>query len=626
MSQTRTIKIDVDAKDGISQVDDLKQGVKDTSKAASDSKGSFSKMTGGVKGLSVAFKALGIGLIVTAFTKLKNIFSGNIETARKFERINAQLGAAFDVVRDAVEPLFMSLSKLFTDPLGSLQKFAEAIQQNLINRVKGLVDTFGALGKVIKGVFTKDLDLLKEGVNDAKDGFIQLNTGLDKAQRSKLADTFKGITKEIKEETQAMGRLTEVLQNVRDRERDMLTVRAKANKIIAESRLLAEDEALSMEERLVALKAAVAEEQRVANIELKIQEDKVNALQEIIDLGKSSEEDMQNLASERARLTELETASILKQKRVVTEIVTFEKQIETERKKIASDKQKRAEAEALAKQLGLEFDNQLTTAEINNLIKVEQKRQELAAKKEETDTAMFEKELEDFAAKSLTKEELEIQTATDKYNKLLAIADQYGLDSVTLTNNYEEQIKGIRKKFSDNELAITKAKVDADKALRVTAAKDILNSVAQLAGEGTATAKAAALAGILIDTAKGVSGAISAGAALPFPLNLGAIATGVASVMAGIVNAKAVLKKVPGGGGGGGDTSISVPTNTGGGGASGGSTTPASGFGPQVPNMQAIGSNVAGEEFGGATQAYVVESDISNAQALQQELDLKSTL
>ena len=79
-------------------------------------------------------------------------------------------------------------------------------------------------------------------------------------------------------------------------------------------------------------------------------------------------------------------------------------------------------------------------------------------------------------------------------------------------------------------------------------------------------------------------------------------------------------------GGGGGDTSISVPTNTGGGGASGGSTTPASGFGPQVPNMQAIGSNVAGEEFGGATQAYVVESDISNAQALQQELDLQATL
>ena len=48
---------------------------------------------------------------------------------------------------------------------------------------------------------------------------------------------------------------------------------------------------------------------------------------------------------------------------------------ETERKKIASDKQKRAEAEALAKQLGLEFDNQLTTAEINNLIKVEQKNE-----------------------------------------------------------------------------------------------------------------------------------------------------------------------------------------------------------------------------------------------------------
>ena len=141
----------------------------------------------------------------------------------------------------------------------------------------------------------------------------------------------------------------------------------------------------------------------------------------------------------------------------------------------------------------------------------------------------------------------------------------------------QDGLKSIEKKEAKDSLQILKAKVDADKALRVGATKDILGSVAKLAGEGTAAAKAAALAGILIDTAKGVSGAISAGAGLPFPLNLGAIATGVASVLAGIVNAKAVLKKVPGGGGGG-DTNISVPTDSGGGG--GGASAPVGGIGP----------------------------------------------
>jgi hypothetical protein len=123
------------------------------------------------------------------------------------------------------------------------------------------------------------------------------------------------------------------------------------------------------------------------------------------------------------------------------------------------------------------------------------------------------------------------------------------------------------------------------------------------------------LAGILIDTAKGVSGAIAAGAGLPFPLNLGAIATGVASVLAGIANAKAVLGKVKGGGGTGGDTSVNVPT-------AGGSTP--QGLGPQDVNMEAIEQPELGT--GQPTQAFVVENDISNAQALQQELDLQSTL
>ena len=105
MAVDKTIKINVDAKAGIKQVDQLKKGVQDTSTAAAGSKGAFSKMTGAAKGLGVAFKALGIGLIVAAFVKLKEIFSGNIETARKFEVVSARLSAAFDVIRDRTEVL-----------------------------------------------------------------------------------------------------------------------------------------------------------------------------------------------------------------------------------------------------------------------------------------------------------------------------------------------------------------------------------------------------------------------------------------------------------------------------------------------------------------------------------------
>ena len=245
MAIDKTINLNVDTGDSKKDVDGLNDSLGKTGGSAKNAKKGLGGMAAGFKGLGTAMKAMGIGLIISAFVKLKDLFSGNIETARKFERLGAQLSAMFDVLRDRIEPLFLSLSKLFTDPLGSIKTFASAIQDNLINRVKALIDTFGALGKVVKGVFTRDMDLLKEGANDAKTAFIQLSTGLDEVQQSKVADTFKSITTEIKEETKAAGELTKAMQDVRDEEREMLLIRAKANKQIAESRLLAEDDTKS---------------------------------------------------------------------------------------------------------------------------------------------------------------------------------------------------------------------------------------------------------------------------------------------------------------------------------------------------------------------------------------------
>tara|TARA_B100001094_G_scaffold7119_1_gene6373 strand:- start:14483 stop:16240 length:1758 start_codon:yes stop_codon:yes gene_type:complete len=585
MTVTKKIILDVETKGAQKNVKKLDKGIKDTAKSSKGAEKGLKGMTGGTKALGLGFKALGIGLIISAFMKLKDLFSGNIETARKFEVMGAKISAMFDVLRDRIEPLFMSLSKLFTDPLGSLETFANAIKENLINRVKALVDTFGALGKVVKGVFTRDMDLLKEGVNQAKDSFVQLSTGLDDVQQSKVAETFKSITKEIKEETKAVGDLTEALQNVRDRERDMLTVRADANKLIAQSRLLAEDESKSMEERLVALKAAVAEEQRVASIEMSIQEDKVNALQEIIDLGKSSEEDMQNLAAEKARLTELETASILKQKRVVTEIVTFEKQIDTEKKKIAKAELDRQNLLLQTRELNLEITEELTDKELEALIKAEEKRLGVIDANSKKEKELKEKQIEDV-------KKMELESAMNIMGSLAQLGQQ---------------------KLSDEKKALQK-QLDAG----LISQKEFDKESAKIEKESVKREKKNAMLNILISTAQGIAGAIKAGAGLTFPANLGAIASGVAAVLAGIVNAKAVLSKVPGDGGSadidagttGGDDSVEEPEV-------GGIQGIASTLLPNINNTNTDQQPI---------QAYVIENDISDAQALQEELEIQATL
>ena len=567
MAVEKNIKINVDAKDAISQVDELKTGVKETNTAAENSKSSFGKMKGGINAVGVAFKALGIGLIVAAFAKLSEMLGQNQVVMDKLSVISETVNVVFQKLIQTAIQVGEKLTGAFTSPKDALKSFWEALKQNVVNRVEGLIDLFGALGNVIKGVFTRDLELMKSAAKDAGTAFIQLNTGLDELQQQKAAEGFKNLTKEIKESTKesvAYAKAITALRNeVKLAEANQRQLQLTYQRDAELQRQIRDDISLTFEERIAAneelgriLDEQFAEEQALAQKKVALAELELSKNKENIDLQVA----LINAKTELADLDERITGQRSEQ-------LTNLKALEAERDA--------AEQERLAK----EAEQRLAEAE-----RIEQER--VAAE-------------ERFA--------LERQAA------------ELGLE-------FDKSISDARLKILIDEgnkaLAIQKAKIAADKALRVGAAKDILSSVAQLAGEGTAAAKAAALAGILIDTAKGVSGAIAAGAGLPFPLNLGAIATGVASVLAGIVNAKAVLKKVPGGGDGP-DPQIDVPTESGGGAAP---STPTGGIGPHVPNIQGVEQNVLGGGPPPPTQAYVIENDISNAQALQQELDQQATL
>ena len=372
MAIDKTINLDVNTGDSKKDVDGVNKSLGKTGGAAGGAKKGLKGLAGGFKGIGLAWKAMGIGALIAAFETLKSLFTGNIETARQLERMGSQLSAMFDVIRDAAEPLFVALLDGFENPKQAIKDLWTALKENIVNRIKGLIDSFGALGKVIKGVFKRDLDMIKEGAGEAKEGMLQLTFGMDKAARSdaweKTKKKVKEITEEMKKEGDEAKRLTGIMQDVRDEERAMLMIRAKANKQIAESRLLAEDDTKSKKERLEALKAAVAEEQRVAQIELDIQEKKVNAMQAMIDLGKSSEEDIQKLAEERARFIELQTGSTLRQKRVAAEVGVFTAQVEKEKTDPIKEQIALEEQLAIAKEKGFKVAQDLDSKGIKSLI------------------------------------------------------------------------------------------------------------------------------------------------------------------------------------------------------------------------------------------------------------------
>ena len=529
MAIDKTINLNVDTGNSKKDVDGVNKSLGKTGGAADTAKKKTKGLAGGFKGMGVAMKAMGIGLIIAAFVKLKDIFTGNIETARRFERIGAKLSAMFDVVRDAAEPLFIALLDGFSNPKKAIQDLATALKENLLNRIKGLIDSFGALGKVIKGVFKRDLDLIKEGAAEAKDSFLTLATGMDEVARGEAADKltkkFKEITEEMKKEGDEAARLTGIMQEVRDEEREMLMIRAKANKQIAESRLLAEDDTKSNEERLEALKKAVAEEQRVAQIELDIQKKKADAMQAMIDLGKSSEEDIQKLAEERARFIELQTASTLRQKRVAAEVGVFTAKVDKEKSDAIKEQVALEEQLAIAKEKGVKVTEEMGSKEVKALIKT-----------------------------------------------------------------------------SDEKLKIEQKLQDA----KQKAISGAVKSIANLIGKDTKAGKTLAVGQAIIDTYVGANKALAQGGILGFAGAAGIIASGLANV-------KTILSTDVGDGGGG----DAAPAASGGQ-AQGIDTS------ELIPNMETI--IPAGANGIQPVQAYVVETDISDRQALQEEFDIQATL
>tara|TARA_R100001443_G_scaffold36260_3_gene50117 strand:- start:159 stop:2501 length:2343 start_codon:yes stop_codon:yes gene_type:complete len=224
-----------------------------------------------------------------------------------------------------------------------------------------------------------------------------------------------------------------------------------------------------------------------------------------------------------------------------------------------------------------------------------------------------------------TAQEKELRLATEKYDKLLGLALNNAEQTKLLEEEKEEALAEIReregkemlqknldffKKLRDQKKKqddIDLKKDEAIKDMKIKTAIAAFNVGESLAKEGTATAKALASASTIISTYAGASQVFD-DPLMPTPLkfiNAGLI------IATGLKNLAEINKtKVPGGKGGGG-------------GAISDTTTGSADMGGDVPSLPTFGD--AGSDMP-PVQAFVVETDISNAQALQSELDLQSTL
>ena len=550
MAIDKTIKIVADTGDAQKKVDELKVGVEGIDAGAAASKKGFGIMRKGVQAVGLSLKAMGIGLVIAAFVQLKEIFMSNQGVMDSVAVGAETLKVVLQKIIDVALKLGEKMSGAFSDPKQAIADLWDALKQNLVNRLNGLIDQFKALGKIIKGVFKMDMDLIKEGAGDAATATIQLYTGLDKIQQSNVAETLKETAKELKKVTKEGNAYAKVL----------VALRNEVKLAEAEQRQL----------QLTYQRDAELQRQIRDDVSRTI-EDRIKANEELADVLEKQFKEEQALAQKKIDLAQME----LDQNSTNIDLKVALMNAKTDM---------------------MDLDERITGQQSEQL----------------TNLNALEKERAD-AIKTATE-------AQDKRNKLTERALELGLDfqktisdeEIKLLIDTEEKKLAIQKKSLADQKKAKEDQIAAVKAMEIKAGQSILSTLGQLAGEGTAMAKATTLTNILINTAQGISAAIKAGAGLVFPANLGAIATGVATVLSGIASAKGILSKVPGPGGEG-----PMPSVAEGGGGD------ISGISGMIPNLEAISPATNGIQ---PVQAFVVENDISNAQALQEELDIQATL
>ena len=531
-----------------------------------------------------------IAALVGAITLLYKAFTSTNEGADKLDQGLAGLGAAFEVIMNAVAKVAENLIGMFENPQKALSDFGDMLKENITNRFEGLLELLPALGKAISLLFEGEFSAAGKVAVDAA---AKVGLGVE-GITDKVSDGIDAINKlgaEALAAANKAAKIEKIMQGVEDMERALRIERSKQAKQLATARLQMEDDTATFESRIEALKKVAYSEEQLADKELKLAKAKANAIGARNKLSDASDEALSKEAEAIARVNDLEAESIMRKRKVVKSIESLNNQKTASEKEATKEVEDGLKATAQAEKEAL--DNKIKMAEegINAeqdakkllALKTIDDQKELNAELERIEMERTQKMIESKKSFQLSTTDLEIKAAQDLANKKFDIAKE----------NADKQ-KDLDKKTFDAKMDIMDATANA------------LATFSQLAGEETAMGKALSVASAIIATYTGANKALAAGAATP---PLGYI-NAAAIIATGLINVKKILSvKVPGQSEGG----QSVPSG---------------------PSVSIIGGTVdpsaqmaasLNKSMNKPAKAYVVGNDMSSQQALDRRIQTNAT-
>lgn len=530
--------------------------------------GDFKDATSSMQGMSVAQKA------VTVATQ------GSI-TALKLFKV-ALVGTGIGLIVVALGSLVSYLSRT--------QKGVELARKAMAGisaTIDVLLDRLAMLGSSIVSLFKGDF--------------------VDAANTAKNA--FKGIGKEIKEETQTAIQLSGALQDIEKREIALSAQMAASKVQLAELKRIADDTTRSYKEREdaaqqalnievgLAAKAKQLGQERIANMlgdasklekalsylsqgkgsdwiidNLGLSASTVKDYQGLVDAFNAYQQQVLEFTEKQVegnnKLNSIRKERISTEKAAMEEMLAIEKELDDEIAKMGDAYQKQIErewqlrletivkgseeefnirAEQLRKQRDMELAEEGTTYEMRKLIweKYNQDMRALQSEQHQKDIEEMRLAWSNKIAEAQLNGENTLQLEVERKKAELDALHQ--LEGESDAEFYARQLEAkqayadAQKNVTDYEIAVESAKVDA--------IANITNGLGQLfesfAEENKAMAiasKVLALAEIAINTGKAIAAGVASASGVPFPGNIAAIGSTVATVLANIATATKTIK------------------------------------------------------------------------------------
>ena len=299
---------------------------------------------------------------------------------------------AFAKIIPTSKLLFKSLKMgLISTGIGAFVVLIGSLVSYFTNTQRGadkLAVVFAGLGTAVA--------VITDRVSQFGDAVTKFFSGDFKGAAETVKGVVSGIGEEIKNEVAAITEITKRVQELRDVERDFGVERAKTNQEIAKARLLAEDENLTLQDRIKHLETANKLELETTEDAIKLAEEKLLLKQREVDLGESMAEDLDEVAQLEIALIDLQTQSFSTRKRLATGIETLRVEQRTKEKADADARQKELDDEQKALDKAAKDDEKRLKKEVADQKAAETERQAIRQKRlqDATILAQAEQQLE----------------------------------------------------------------------------------------------------------------------------------------------------------------------------------------------------------------------------------------